>query len=99
MSRLLHADEVHSALTTLADWQWTGDALLRDVKAPTFPAAIAIVTEVAEVAEQMDHHPDIDIRWRTLRFALSTHSAGGVTQLDVELAHRIDEIAGEHGAT
>ena len=47
----------------------------------------------------MDHHPDIDIRWRTLVFGLSTHSAGGVTQLDVELAHRISALAAEHGAT
>ena len=40
----------------------------------------------------MDHHPDIDIRWRTLTFSLSTHSAGGLTQLDLELAHRIDAL-------
>jgi 4a-hydroxytetrahydrobiopterin dehydratase len=47
----------------------------------------------------MDHHPDIDIRWRTLHLTLSTHSAGGVTQLDIELAHRIDECCAQHGAT
>ncbi len=45
---------------------------------------------VAETAEAMDHHPDIDIRWRTLRFVLSTHSAGGLTALDLDLAARID---------
>ena len=48
----------------------------------------------------MDHHPDIDIRWRTvLFFLLSTHSVGGVSQLDIELAHRIDALAAAHGAT
>ena len=44
------------------------------------------------MAEELDHHPDIDIRWRTLTFRLSTHSAGGVTHRDVELARRIDDI-------
>ena len=46
----------------------------------------------------MDHHPDIDIRWRSVTFACVTHSAGGVTQRDIELAHRIADLAGEHGA-
>jgi 4a-hydroxytetrahydrobiopterin dehydratase len=47
----------------------------------------------------MDHHPDIDIRWRTLRLTLSTHSAGGVTQLDIELAHQVHEVLSRLGAT
>ncbi|MFD0569605.1 4a-hydroxytetrahydrobiopterin dehydratase [Kitasatospora gansuensis] len=46
---------------------------------------------VAEAAEELDHHPDIDIRWRTLRFVLSTHSAGGLTGLDLTMAARIDQ--------
>lgn len=99
MSRLLHADEVNRQLNDLPGWQWVGDGLRRSVDLPTFPGAIHVVDEVAEVAEQMNHHPDIDIRWRTLRFVLSTHSEGGVTQLDVELAHRIDEIVVDHGGT
>jgi 4a-hydroxytetrahydrobiopterin dehydratase len=45
---------------------------------------------VAEAAEEMDHHPDVDIRWRTLHFALTTHDAGGITVLDLSLAARID---------
>ena len=56
------------------------------------------VDEIAVVAEAMNHHPDLDIRWRTLRVVLSTHDAGGVTQLDIEMAHRIHEIAAGHGA-
>ena len=47
----------------------------------------------------MDHHPDLDIRWRTVHVVLSTHDAGGVTQLDIEQAHRIDGIAAELGAS
>jgi 4a-hydroxytetrahydrobiopterin dehydratase len=54
---------------------------------------------VALEAEEMDHHPDIDIRWRTVTFVVSTHSEGGVTQLDVELAHRISQAAARLGAS
>jgi 4a-hydroxytetrahydrobiopterin dehydratase len=60
---------------------------------------IRIVDDVAVVAEELDHHPDVDIRWRKVTFSLSTHSQGGVTGRDVELASRIDEIAGRHGAS
>jgi 4a-hydroxytetrahydrobiopterin dehydratase len=75
---------------------WTGDTtgLAKTVELPSFPAAIDVVTQVAAVAEELDHHPDIDIRWRTLRFAVATHSAGGVTAKDFDLAGRIDQILG-----
>jgi len=55
-------------------------------------AAIAAVSRIAAIAEELDHHPDIDIRWRTVTLVVSTHSAGGVTAADVELARRIDEV-------
>ena len=92
MADLLEADAVLAALASLDGWTGDPTALTRTVKLSTFPAAIAAVDRVAEVAEELDHHPDIDIRWRTLTFRLSTHSAGGVTQSDVELARRIDGI-------
>jgi 4a-hydroxytetrahydrobiopterin dehydratase len=66
--------------------------LARTVSAPTFPEGIRWVTQVADAAERMDHHPDIDIRWRTLVFRLSTHDAGGITVLDFALAREIDAI-------
>ena len=86
-------------LTLLAErlprWQVEGDRLVREVEAPTFPAAIEWVVMIAQAAEAMDHHPDIDIRWRRLHLELSTHSAGGrITDLDVALATRIDGIVG-----
>ncbi|GEL18549.1 hypothetical protein PA7_23860 [Pseudonocardia asaccharolytica DSM 44247 = NBRC 16224] len=56
-----------------------------------------MVDRVAEIAEQADHHPDIDIRWRTLTFRLSTHSAGGLTEKDLALAARISEQLAEAG--
>ena len=57
--------------------------------------AIRLVQHVAQVAEESDHHPDIDIRYTTLTFTLSTHSAGGVTAKDLELAGRIDRLVAD----
>jgi 4a-hydroxytetrahydrobiopterin dehydratase len=92
MPNVLDAAAVTERLSTLDGW--TGDAgqIGKTVELPSFPAAIDVVTRVADVAEELDHHPDIDIRWRTLRFSLSTHSAGGVTEKDFALAKRIDDI-------
>ncbi|MFF3112645.1 4a-hydroxytetrahydrobiopterin dehydratase [Kitasatospora sp. NPDC057904] len=86
----LTEDEIAAALTDVPRWSREGEAIVRTADAPDFPAAIRVVDAVAEQAEALDHHPDIDIRWRTLRFVLSTHSAGGLTGLDFTLAARID---------
>jgi 4a-hydroxytetrahydrobiopterin dehydratase len=59
------------------------------LKAPSFAAAIELVDLVGASAEKLDHHPDIDIHWRTVTFGLSTHSVGGVSQLDIDLARQI----------
>jgi 4a-hydroxytetrahydrobiopterin dehydratase len=91
--RPLTHDEVVRALAELDGWTDDTTSLRRSVKAPSFIAGIRLVDAVAEVAEAMDHHPDIDIRWTTITFVCSTHSAGGVTELDVALARRIDELA------
>ena len=82
--------------TALRDVAWTRDdyALARTVKRATFGDAIALVNAIAEVAEEMDHHPDIDIRWRTVNLRVSTHSAGGLTALDFEFARRVDALIG-----
>ncbi len=92
MSQTLNDDQVRQALTALPLWSGDHTALHRSITFDSFLAGIAAVGAVAEAAEQADHHPDIDIRWRTVIFTLSTHSAGGVTRQDLELAHRIDEI-------
>ncbi|MFI8083676.1 4a-hydroxytetrahydrobiopterin dehydratase [Kitasatospora sp. NPDC086009] len=86
----LTEDEITAALADLPEWSRDGDSIVRTADAADFPAAIRVVVAVAEQAEALDHHPDIDIRWRTLHFALSTHSAGGLTSLDATLAGRID---------
>jgi 4a-hydroxytetrahydrobiopterin dehydratase len=94
---LLSAEEVSAALADLDDWTGDTDGIERSLKCASFPAAIELVRRVGDVAEEMNHHPDIDIRWRTVRFAVATHSAGGVTAYDVELARRIDGFASEAG--
>lgn len=96
MARLLDEEEITRQLSDLDSWSGDTKALHRTVKAKDFPTAIRIVDAVAEIAEEMNHHPDIDIRWRTLHFTQVTHAAGGVTQFDIELARRIDEVVRAH---
>ncbi|HPB73106.1 MAG TPA: 4a-hydroxytetrahydrobiopterin dehydratase [Phycicoccus sp.] len=98
MTRLLTDDEIERQLADLPDWSRDGEAIVAAYQAPTFPAAIALVAEVAEVAEEMNHHPDIDIRWRRTRWLLTTHDVGGLSQLDIEQAHRITALARTHHA-
>jgi 4a-hydroxytetrahydrobiopterin dehydratase len=91
MADLLDDTAVAAALDELPGWERDGDALVRTAALPSFPTAIEVVDRVAALAEERDHHPDIDIRWRTLTFRCSTHSAGGITQRDVDLAAAISE--------
>ncbi|HZQ31053.1 MAG TPA: 4a-hydroxytetrahydrobiopterin dehydratase [Mycobacterium sp.] len=92
---VLSDEEVDAALADLAGWERVDKELRRSVKFPSFLDGIEAVRRVAERAEAADHHPDIDIRWRTVTFVLSTHSEGGITQKDLALAREIDEIAGQ----
>ncbi|MDG4833112.1 4a-hydroxytetrahydrobiopterin dehydratase [Solwaraspora sp. WMMD1047] len=92
MADVLTAETVRSELAGLTDWTGDQASISRTVELGSFPAAIAVVDRVAVVAEELDHHPDIDIRWRTVTFRCATHSAGGTTRRDLELARRIDEI-------
>lgn len=95
MADPLTDQDLANLATRLPAWQVGDGRLVRDIEAPTFPAAIEWVVMIAQAAEAMDHHPDIDIRWRRLHLELSTHSAGGrITDLDVALAERIDAIVG-----
>jgi 4a-hydroxytetrahydrobiopterin dehydratase len=89
---VLTADELTTALADLPHWSGDVDGLRRSVELPSFRDAVAAIGSIADVAEEMDHHPDIDLRWRTLHLALVSHSAGGVTELDLELARRIDAL-------
>ncbi|HUR74261.1 MAG TPA: 4a-hydroxytetrahydrobiopterin dehydratase [Sporichthya sp.] len=98
MVALLNAEDVEAGLATLNGWTGDTSEIRRSYAAPDFPAAIRLVDAVAVAAEELNHHPDIDIRWRTVHFTISTHSAGGVTGLDLDLAARIDTAAANLGA-
>ncbi len=92
---LLSDTEIAAGLRDLPDWTHVGAGISRTVEAPSFLAGIDLVRRVAEVAERVNHHPDIDIRWRRVTFTLSTHSEGGITRKDLALADRIDHLAAQ----
>ncbi|HXP33291.1 MAG TPA: 4a-hydroxytetrahydrobiopterin dehydratase [Acidimicrobiales bacterium] len=74
------------------NWSRQGDVLVTTVKLHDFAAALAFVNIVGAAAEAANHHPDIDIRWNTVRLALTTHDSGGITLLDLALAGAIDRM-------
>jgi 4a-hydroxytetrahydrobiopterin dehydratase len=74
-------------------WREEGDALVRDLQFPDFAAAMAYVNRVADAAEEANHHPDILVHgWNKVRLTLTTHSAGGLTDADRQMARRIDAL-------
>jgi 4a-hydroxytetrahydrobiopterin dehydratase len=84
-----------SARAELGDWDVSTSALTRTVAFPTFLVAVEFIDRMARVAEEMDHHPDLALSWRTVALTLSTHSAGGVTEADLALARGLDRIIAE----
>jgi 4a-hydroxytetrahydrobiopterin dehydratase len=94
MADLLTDDQLDEALrTTLTGWQVDDGLLVRSIEAADFMSGIRLVDAVAVAAEERDHHPDIDVRWTTVTFRLATHSEGGLTSKDVDLAAEIDRLA------
>lgn len=73
-------------------WDLVEGQLVKVVECAGFAPALDFVMAVGRLAEEADHHPDIDIRWRTVRLALVTHDAGGITELDLALARAIDAL-------
>jgi len=90
--RLLTDAEVESRLKDLKGWKHEGKFIVRTFEFDHFMDAIAFVNEVAEAAEREEHHPDINIRYTTVRLSIQTHSEGGVTEWDVGLAKAIDNL-------
>ena len=84
---------IQRELGRLPGWSRRGDVLTKTYQFATFPAAIEFVNRVARAAESADHHPDIDIRHTRIVCTLSTHSAGGITQMDLDLAGEIERLA------
>ena len=85
--------EIQRALGALPGWSRRRNVLTKTFTWPTFAQGIEFVTRVAKLADAMNHHPDIDIRYTKVTCALSTHDAGGITEFDVKLAEAMNRIA------
>ena len=91
MAELLSDEEITSRLEG-SDWTREGEEIVRDYKLEDFAGAISFVNRVAEIAEAANHHPDILVHgYNQVRLSLSTHSAGGLTELDFAMARRFDD--------
>ena len=89
----LTPEQVKGALGAVKGWEKQSVEIQRTYEFKDFAAAMEFVNKVARVAEEADHHPDIDIRWNKVKLALATHSEGGMTQKDFDLAKKIDGLA------
>lgn len=90
---LLTEDAIHKALDGLSGWTVVGDALTKRFEFGAYASGLAFAVAVGHLADSMDHHPDLLIGYRKVSVTTSTHDAGGLTQLDLELARRIESIA------
>ena len=93
MTAKLSPEEIEQRLTRLGGWTRDGNAIRKSFGFGKFTEGIRFVDRVAVAADAMDHHPDVDIRYTTITMTLSTHSAGGLTAKDFELAERIEQAA------
>jgi 4a-hydroxytetrahydrobiopterin dehydratase len=92
MSDLLEAADLAAALKKCPEWEYENKALTRTVEFEEFNDAIDFVNDLAEIAEEAQHHPDITIRHTKVFLKLTTHDSGGVTELDIELAQRVNNL-------
>jgi len=88
----LTEDEIRRTLMSMPGWSYSGNAIHKKFTFQSFMPAIAFVNKIAEAAERANHHPDITINYSQVSISLSTHSEGGVTQKDSQLANAIDKI-------
>jgi len=93
----LGEDDIRKGLVGLPSWRLADEQIGTEYRFADFRQAVAFVVRVAFEAEEADHHPDIDLRYNRVRIALSTHSAGGVTTKDLDLATIIEGVAGREG--
>ena len=89
----LTEEQMGEALSGLAGWEREGEAIVKTFQFEWFTPGMGFVTQVALLAERFDHHPDIDIRYKTVRILLTSHDSGGVTERDANLAKEIEAIA------
>lgn len=91
--RLLSDSEVEAGLAGLDGWARSGEAIAREFDRGDFVGSVEFVSSLVEPAEAMSHHPDLEISWSTVTVTISTHSEGGLTAADFELAAKIDALA------
>ncbi|WP_320781055.1 4a-hydroxytetrahydrobiopterin dehydratase [Streptomyces sp. CRN 30] len=91
--------EIEERLAELPGWSYEEGRLTRSYRLGSHAAATAMVVHIAQVQEELDHHSDLTLGYDTVSLSTHTHSAGGaVTEKDVELAHRVEDLAAGHGA-
>ena len=95
MADLLEDEEIEQRLSELGDWHREGTEIEKTYEFDDFATAMEFVNDVARLAERYDHHPDIDIRYNKVHLSLSTHSDGGLTNLDFTLANDIEQTLGK----
>ena len=94
MPAVLDQEQIDAALAGRhPGWSGTPEKLRRSIEFADFPTAVEFINQIAPRCEELDHHPDLALRWRWVHIELSTHSAGGVTALDLTLAEIVDEVA------
>ena len=89
----LNEGEIEQELGRLDGWERSGDAIRKEFEQGDFKGSVDFVNRLTPEAEAMNHHPDLEISWSTVVVSLSTHSEGGLTSNDFELARRIDGVA------
>ncbi len=90
---LLSDEQIEGRLREREGWERRGDAIVKEVRTADFVGSVELVKRITPVAEELNHHPDLSISWNRVTLSLSTHSQGGITDSDFELAARIDELA------
>ena len=94
MATVLDQSQIDEQLATRhPDWTGSTDKLARSIEFANFLPAVEFIKRLAPRCEELDHHPDLALRWRWVDVELSTHSEGGVTGLDITLAGVVDEVA------
>jgi 4a-hydroxytetrahydrobiopterin dehydratase len=90
MPEKLNDESISGWLDTRDGWKRKGDALVKNFRFPSFRDSVVFVNRMATLADDNNHHPDIDIRYDQVRVSLSTHDAGGITEKDLQMAEQID---------